>query len=253
MQKNKKFYQIWMRIPQGLRYKLSSAMRLLRVRGFLLNLAGLRRHDEFSTPTPETSIALKKCFEKCLEFGLEGDYYEFGIYRGYTFWTAQQLARQLNLRQMRFFGFDSFEGLPEPDKNEKDEFLKGEYSCSREYVEGNLDNHGVDWARTNLIEGYFSESLKPEIKTKLSMKPAAVILVNCDLYSSTNDVLGFVEDLLQDKTIIMFDDWNCFEASDDKGERRAFKEFLDSHPDWSVETFVSFGWHGQSFILNKAG
>ena len=41
-----------------------------------------------------------------------GDYYEFGIYRGYTFWYAQKTMTDLGEQRMHFIGVDSFEGLP---------------------------------------------------------------------------------------------------------------------------------------------
>ena len=42
-----------------------------------------------------------------------GDYYEFGLFRGFTFLTAYQTAESLGISNMQFHGFDSFEGLPD--------------------------------------------------------------------------------------------------------------------------------------------
>ena len=83
------------------------------------------------------------------------------------------------------------------------------------------------------------------------MKPVMLALIDCDLYSSTVSVLDFLDNLLQDGSILMFDDWNCFGKSDERGERRAFREFLARHPIWRADPFVSFGWHGQSFVLSQ--
>ena len=63
---------------------------------------------------------------------LEGDYLEFGLYRGYTFWYAQQAANLVGRSSMRFYGFDSFEGLPEvegPDRKAAI-FISGDYRCT---------------------------------------------------------------------------------------------------------------------------
>jgi O-methyltransferase len=69
----------------------------------------------FDTASQELIPALRKSLEKLIEsdFSREGDYYEFGVFKGYAFWYAQHIAGQLGLHHMRFFGFDSFTGLPE--------------------------------------------------------------------------------------------------------------------------------------------
>jgi hypothetical protein len=157
------------------------------------------------------------------------------------------------LDRTRFFGFDSFQGLPKPEgvDAESTEFAERDYSASREEVKWYLDKYGVDWTRSFLIEGYYDNSLQEGLKPELEMRPVMVALIDCDLYSSTVCVLGFLDNLLQDGSILMFDDWNCFDKSDEKGERRAFREFLARHPYWRADPFVSFGWHGQSFILSQ--
>jgi O-methyltransferase len=221
----------------------------------LLVAIGRYPTDGFKTMTPDTPPAIEQAFARVAKDGVTGDYYEFGMYRGYTFWTAQRAARRHRLRDARFFGFDSFRGLPKVDGRdaESTEFKEGDFSCGRDQVETYLDKYKVDWRKTRLVEGFFNDSLRPELKSQLGMRKAAVALIDCDLYSSTVDVLQFLDDLLQPGSIILFDDWNCFEASDDMGERRAFREFLAKRPQWSAEPFVSFGWHGQSFVLRAQG
>ena len=51
---------------------------------------------------------------------------------------------------------------------------------------------------------------------------------------------------------LLFDDWNCFNKSDEMGERLAFREFFAQHPGWRAEPFITFGWHGQAFIMKKS-
>jgi ABC-type amino acid transport substrate-binding protein len=40
-----------------------------------------------------------------------GGYFEFGLYQGFSFWFANNLAKEMGLK-LEFHGFDSFEGLP---------------------------------------------------------------------------------------------------------------------------------------------
>ena len=87
--------------------------------------------------------------------GLIGDYYEFGLYRGYTFWYAQQAADQAAISAMRFFGFDSFQGLPDVEGEDKKAgiFISGDYAWTRSAVERDLASHGFDWTRGTFDRG----------------------------------------------------------------------------------------------------
>jgi hypothetical protein len=67
------------------------------------------------------------------------------------------------------------------------------------------------------------------------MRPAEVVVIDCDLYVSTVPVLRFIKDRLQPGTVVLFDDWNGWSFSDEMGERRAFHEFLAENPEWTAE------------------
>src|SRR5205823_4802278 len=70
--------------------------------------------DDFNPGNPRTCVPTAKCFQWLHESGLaEGsDYLEFGIFRGFNLWFAQATARLASVSDMRYFGFDSFFGLP---------------------------------------------------------------------------------------------------------------------------------------------
>jgi hypothetical protein len=152
---------------------------------------------------------------------------------------------------MRFFGFDSFAGLPEItgiDQSKNDIFYRGQFKCSREVVEKNLNTKGVDWKRTFLVEGYFDQSLNDAIRIKYQLERIAVVLIDCDLYASTRDVLSFISEMIQDQSVLMFDDWNCFEKDDRRGQRRALREFLNTLPAISVQPLFDYGAYGKVFL-----
>jgi len=184
-----------------------------------------------------------------------GDYYEFGLFKGYSFWHAQKTAREMGAETMRFFGFDSFEGLPDvegPDLTDRGDFYKGQYSCSFEQVRDSLDKAGADWNRTFLTKGFFDESLRPEIRGEMEMGPVAIALIDCDLYASTRDVLWFLEPLLQEGSIVVFDDWNCFDADPNRGQRRARSEFEEAFPRFGFEPLYEYGTWGAGFKVSVA-
>jgi O-methyltransferase len=210
----------------------------------------------FDTASHSLAPALERCFSRLAKTGVAptGDYLEFGVFKGYSFWRAQRVANALDLDGMRFFGFDSFRGLPPPrgvDRTYRGDFYEGQYTCSKAAVERNLDERGVDWNRTFLIEGFFAETLTPELRVQHRLERAAIVLIDCDLYESTQQVLAFLEPLLGRGTILIFDDWNAFDADDRRGQRRALREFLARHDEMSLEALFSYGHYGQVFRVDK--
>lgn len=208
----------------------------------------------FDTASRAVLPALEACFRASIDRGLahEGDYFEFGVFKGYAFWYAQDIARRHGLEGMHFFGFDSFAGLPPVrgrDRTPREDFYEGQYACPKDRVVANLNAKGVDWSRTHLIEGYFEQSLTEELKVRLHRRRVAIALIDCDLYESTAVVLRFIEDLIADGTILLFDDWNCFDGDDERGERKAFAEFLGRNPRLSAQALFPYGVYGQVFTM----
>lgn len=196
---------------------------------------------------------LKTALRYILLSKLEGDYLEFGVFRGETLAAAFHLAARNKLKTMRFLGFDSFEGLPEPqgiDKAGTYQFESGEYRCDLSSVTSNLARQGVDLERVKFIPGWFNESLTENTRAQIQLRTAALVWVDCDLYESTVPVLEFILPHLQDGTVLVFDDWYCFRGRGDMGEQRALSEWLSRNPHISVQQYHRFGWHGNSFIVN---
>ncbi len=176
------------------------------------------------------------------------DYYEFGTFKGYSIWKSQQLANTYGAATMKFYGFDSFCGLPKPAGiDDAGYFYEGQYNCAKATVIKNIKSHGGDLTRIHLIEGYFDKSLKKQLIYKYKMKPISIVYIDCDLYSSTKDVLSFIKNLLIKDSLILFDDWNAFSDNKDKGEQLAFYEFKRKNPDIKFRKDFSFCWHGQAF------
>jgi hypothetical protein len=159
--------------------------------------------------------------------GTQGDYMEFGVFRGTSFIMAYKMAAKHRLdKNARFFAFDSFQGLP---WSEGTVMTKGNYASPRSLFETLIRKAGVDTSRVVTIEGLYNETLTGKLKQDYQIRRAAVIHVDCDLYLSTKEVLRFVEDIIGPGTILIFDDWYSFrkEAEDieNLGERRAFREW----------------------------
>lgn len=196
---------------------------------------------------------LKQAMEFVRTNKLEGDYLEFGVYIGGTFIPAYHFSKKILNNTMRFFAFDSFQGLPEPKgiDAEVKEFEKGEYAFSLDEFKSILKKNQVKFDDVVFVSGWYSETLNEETKRNLNIKKAAIIYIDCDLYESTVPVLDFVTDYLQDGTIIIFDDWFHFKGNPDRGEQRAFSEWLQKHPEIRISEFHKFGGYLNSFIIHK--
>jgi len=209
----------------------------------------------FNPSIATTLPAVERCLLAAKKSGVleKGDYYEFGIFKGYTFLHVQKLCEQEGITDIKFFGFDSFAGLPDvegADETKHNEFYKGQYKCQKDQVISNINTHGgVDWDRTFLIEGYFDQSLNDQTRASHPMDKVALALIDCDLYSSTKDVLAFIKDMLIDGTILMMDDWNSFNADNNKGERLAFSEFLAENTQFTAEELFEYPPYGQVFVI----
>jgi O-methyltransferase len=178
----------------------------------------------------------------------KGDYYEFGLFKGYSLWYAQKTANVFGEKKMKFYGFDSFEGLPVPEGiDNTDEFYPGQFACSKEQVVENITSHQGDMKTITLIEGFYDRSLKKELIKQYGMRKASIIFIDCDLYSSTKDVMEFIKPLLMKHTLLLFDDWNTFNGDMNKGESKAFSEFKKQYPNITFEKDFAFCWHGQAF------
>jgi len=145
------------------------------------------------------------------EVAVSGHYLEFGVFSG---GTIRHLARRAPATTIH--GFDSFEGLPEAWAG----FGLGQRAFSRgsrlPRVPSNVALH----------KGWFCET----IATWRGEHPGSVafIHVDCDLYSSTMDILHGLADRLQAGTVIVFDEYFNYPGWE-QHEFKAWQEFVASH------------------------
>lgn len=148
----------------------------------------------------------------------------------------QRASADAGLARIRLDGFDSFEGLPESaDVEGEGVWRAGEFHASFGGARRYLTSRGADWNRITLVPGWYDDTLTPDTAERLGLRKASVIMVDCDLYSSTVPCLRFAEPLIRDEAVILFDDWHTGGlARRNLGERRAFEESLAATPDLEV-------------------
>jgi len=238
-------------------YNLKSIVK--SVPGFSKLSRYLRKKYEpsggFYSASPDVLVALTKAFEiqKSQKAAgrnlLDGyGYYEFGMFRGFSFWFAEQISREFAGPDFRHFGFDSFEGLPQPElESEAAAFKKGDFRGSYEDVTANLKKFGADFSRMKLHKGFFSDDLFADIKKHENFVPISICLIDVDLYTSCIPVLEFIKEYLVEGSILLFDDYNQFGEDNDSGERRALIEFEQRNPGFQKQHLFNYGWEGVAF------
>jgi O-methyltransferase len=124
------------------------------------------------------------------------EYLEFGVFEGESILYFASLN---TAPESTFFGFDTFEGLPE-DWVEFSRTVKSKTFST----DGGLPK--IEDERVTFMKGLFQETLPGFLKSFKSTNQL-VIHNDSDLYSATLFVLTFMDDLLIPGTVIIFDEF----------------------------------------------
>jgi len=194
---------------------------------------------------------LRKAFMATWTNMISGDYAEFGCCNAVTFRLAHQASRR-NLSAPHLWAFDSFQGLPQTPKDEEHpRWIPGTMAMPRGAFISTLDYQGVPRTDYTIVEGFYSDTLTEKNPSAANYcRDIAIAYVDCDMYSSTVDVLKFLKPRLKHGMIIALDDYYCWWKGGISGERLAFLEFEREVRDhFNFLPLYGFGWHGQSFVV----
>lgn len=199
----------------------------------------------------EKALFFRRTFDYLTDNRLRGDYHEYGCHRCRTFRMALTEARRHNLSDMKFFAFDSFEGLPDPRTETSIEtWTGGALATSEQDFMNMVQEHGIYVDRVKAIRGFYSHSLTNELREKFlnSEKKAALVNIDCDLYESAVPVFDFIEPLLQEGSVLYIDDlFAGYKGAPTKGVAQAFLEF-QRRSRWKFVRHLEVGWWGRSYI-----
>jgi hypothetical protein len=161
----------------------------------------------------------KSLLEEIKVLEIPGSIIEFGVSGGWRLKYLDKHIREIYLKR-NIYGFDSFEGLPEPNKKYDGSYWKkGMYAANFDAVMAYMECSERPYIK--LIKGWFSDSLKS--KEAQEIKQVVYARIDCDLYQPTVECLEFLRDRLVDKAILVFDDWT---TNLNSGETKAFFEWL---------------------------
>jgi|GEM_PF-923966 len=162
------------------------------------------KHFLTCPPFDNDLALLSKALELAHPNGL---FLEFGVASGRT---ISHMGR--NTPQTHFYGFDSFEGLPEAWRSG---FDKGAFA------QGSLP---IVPPNVTLIKGWFDDTLPAFLRDR-PQTPLSLLHVDCDLYSSTKTILANLKDRIVPGTLIVFDEYWNYPGWRDH-EFKAFEELL---------------------------
>ncbi len=124
-------------------------------------------------------------------------YLEFGVWKGASLKTWTDIHPQPG---SRFYGFDSFEGLPEAWNHFSAPTVRGAFDL------GGAVPQFPD-SRVKLLKGWFQETLRDFLATTPLTHPL-VIHNDSDLHSSTLYVLSTLDPFIQSGDILIFDEYS---------------------------------------------
>lgn len=140
---------------------------------------------------------------------IKNQYLEFGV------WKASSINFfSSKCPKVKFYGFDSFEGLPE---KWRPGFDKGEFSLNGELP---VVNNNV-----SLINGWFKNSL-PKFLKEVQIETDLFIHIDCDLYSSTKVIFDLLGNKFKGSVYILFDEYFNYPFWEHH-EFKAFHEFIN--------------------------
>ncbi len=191
--------------------------------GLFLNLAYLTKLSEWRKKHSKHSIndfysgkwdyskrymLYEKIFEKENLSSASVNYLEFGVAGGTSFkWWCGHNTNEAS----RFYGFDTFTGLPE-DWNV---FKAGAMSAGGKFPE-------INDSRAQFHKGLFQDTLPEFLKTFQNDK-RKIIHLDADLYTSTLYVLATLHPYLKPGDLLFFDEFAVPQS-----EFLAFKNYVDS-------------------------
>jgi len=156
-------------------------------------------------------------------------------------------------RSRHMWAFDSFAGLPasEDPRDAHQYWRPGTYRTTKETFLDACAKAGISSSQFSIIEGFYNESLKNLTSDQqTALTEIAIAYIDCDLYTSTCDVLRFLAPRLKNGMLLCFDDYYCMSPRGPSGERLAFMEFEQSHlQKFRFVEYFRYHWAGASFLV----
>jgi len=201
-------------------------------------------------------FAIKKSMYLVALDETDGDYLEFGIYKGSSFCHAIRCARSFSgispiLSRMKFYGFDVFgRGFDHLDESESHKFyVSDNFEADYKKVSKRIARAASKAQSYRLVKGLFEDTLKGDI-SDLGVSKCSVMFIDSDTYSSACLALNYSKTSIQSGTIIILDDFFSYSGDPDQGVSKAFEEFKYKES-YSSRQIFTYGMGGVVHVLKK--
>lgn len=209
-------------------------------------------------------INLEEVIQYIANAKIPGAFVECGTFTGgASAFALRSILRNEPGQQPRpYWGFDSFEGMPQPIARDGSDAILWMYGKKMDEVEnykiaGDLVGSEVNFAdyeaclhylkgtgypdnQITLVKGWFQNTL---LKYREKIGPIAVLRIDSDFYESTKEVLDNLFDLVVNGGVIIIDDYGAF-----AGCQEAVDEFLHAH---GITTFLHYVERGIRFFVKS--
>ena len=167
---------------------------------------------------------------------VDGLWLEFGVASGMS---TRKYAEFMPTSMKPLYGFDSFQGIPEDWAEHK----KGAFSSN---------GHIPDVEGAEMLVGLFDETLPTFISQK--DKNISVLVIDCDLYSSTKTIFDNCKNKIVPGTVIIFDEIYNGSGIYKDWEEHEYKAFMEFVKEKNVEfKWLAYVFNGEqaSCIITK--
>ncbi len=220
----------------------------------------LKRNSSQAIPVPAGWMAQFRYFISLFEKikKIPGDVVECGVGVGSTFsMLAYLIGSEANPSPRKLWGFDSFEGFPEPSEQDISfrNPQKGEWKVDQKAVLDLLEASGIHkWypdLNIQIVSGFFDKSL-PNFPTD---RQIAFLHADADLYASYHDILEYLWDRVSPSGVVCFDEYKDIQPTEahpegeDKwpGATKAIDEFFAG----KFQTIVRYPETNKHYLVKK--
>jgi O-methyltransferase len=208
-------------------------------------------------------LNLEECVRYVVAEKIPGAFVETGTYTGgASAYGLRALLRNDAAAVRSYWGFDSFEGMPQPTGKDGAKAVQWMFGRKPEdldstLMEGRLEGSSInlsDYESTklyllrsgypadqiNLVKGWFQNTL-PVVRKNIGS--IAILRLDGDFYESTKCVLENLYEQVSDGGVVIIDDYGSFE-----GCRRAVDEYLEARGE---KPFIHYVENGVRFFVKK--
>lgn len=184
-----------------------------------------------SVSTPQAIVSLARAVRYVIETNIPGDLVECGVFQGGSILVMIRQLLLMNVTNRNIYLYDTFEGMTKP--TEADVYYTGEKALDAwEHLQNNWVKCGLEEVKARIYATGYPQDLihfiqGPVEQTIPQTTPDSIALLrlDTDFYESTKHELTHLWPLVNQRGIMIIDDYGAF-----TGSQKATDEYFESIP-----------------------